>query len=47
MIQLNEVRLDEQITHLAIIGKLDIAGLHAVDLKFHGYTAGNLLKQWR
>jgi anti-sigma B factor antagonist len=39
MIQLNEIRLDEQITHLAIIGKLDIAGLHAVDVKFHGYTA--------
>lgn len=39
MIQLNEVHLDDRITHLAIVGKLDIAGLHAVDVKFHGYTA--------
>jgi anti-sigma B factor antagonist len=39
MIQLNEVRLDDRLTHLAIIGKLDVAGLHAIDVKFHGYTA--------
>jgi anti-anti-sigma factor len=39
MIQLNEVHLDDRITHLAIVGKLDVAGLHAVDVKFHGYTA--------
>jgi anti-anti-sigma factor len=39
MIQLNEVHLDERITHLAIVGQLDVAGLHAIDLKFHGYTA--------
>ena len=39
MIQLNEIRLNDQITYLAIVGKLDIAGLHAVDVKFHGYTA--------
>ena len=39
MLQLKEIKLDEQITHIALIGKLDIAGLHAVDVKFHGYTA--------
>jgi anti-anti-sigma factor len=39
MIQLNEILLDDRITHLAIVGRLDIAGLHAVDVKFHGYTA--------
>jgi len=39
MIQINEVCLDDHITHLAIAGKLDIAGLHAADVKFHGYTA--------
>jgi anti-sigma B factor antagonist len=39
MIELNEVHLDDNITHLALIGKLDIAGLHAIDMKFHGYTA--------
>jgi anti-sigma B factor antagonist len=39
MIQLNEVYLDDRITHLAIVGRLDIAGLHAIDMKFHGYTA--------
>jgi anti-sigma B factor antagonist len=39
MIQLNEVHLDDRITHLAIVGRMDVAGLHAVDVKFHGYTA--------
>ena len=39
MIQLNEVQLDDRITHLAVVGSLDVAGLHAVDVKFHGYTA--------
>ena len=39
MIQLNEVHLDDRLTHLALIGKLDVAGLHAIDVKFHGYTA--------
>jgi len=37
--QLKEIHLDDHITHLALIGKLDVAGLHAVDVKFHGYTA--------
>src|SRR6516162_3593092 len=39
MVQLNEVCLDDRLTHLALVGKLDIAGLHTVDVKFHGYTA--------
>src|SRR4051812_1623301 len=39
MIQLNEVQLDDRITHLAMVGSMDVAGLHAVDVKFHGYTA--------
>src|SRR5262249_1125069 len=39
MIQLNEVHLDDRMTHLAIVGQLDVAGLHAIDMKFHGYTA--------
>src|SRR5262245_43303743 len=39
MIQLNEVCVDERITHMAIVGQLDVAGLHAIDVKFHGYTA--------
>ncbi len=38
-----EVRLDNQITHLALVGKLDIVGLHAVDLKFHALTAARRL----
>ncbi len=37
--QIQEVHLDDHITHLALVGKLDVAGLHAVDVKFHGYTA--------
>jgi anti-anti-sigma factor len=39
MIALNEVLVDNNITHLALVGKLDIAGMHAIDMKFHGYTA--------
>jgi anti-anti-sigma factor len=39
MIQLNEVQVDDRITHVALVGRLDVAGLHAVDVKFHGYTA--------
>jgi anti-anti-sigma factor len=39
MIQLNEVQLDDRITHVAIVGQLDVAGLHAIDVRFHGYTA--------
>jgi anti-sigma B factor antagonist len=38
-VQIQEIRLDHEITHLALVGKLDVAGLHAVDVKFHGYTA--------
>ncbi|HKI34650.1 MAG TPA: STAS domain-containing protein [Gemmataceae bacterium] len=37
--QINEIRLDNQMTHLALVGKMDIAGVHAIDMKFHGYTA--------
>jgi anti-sigma B factor antagonist len=37
--QLNIIRVDDQITHLALAGSLDLAGLHAVDMKFHSYTA--------
>jgi anti-sigma B factor antagonist len=39
MIQLNEVQLDDRLTHLAIVGRMDVVGLHAIDMKFHGYTA--------
>ena len=39
MIQINEVLLDNNLTHLAIVGKMDVAGLHAIDVRFHGYTA--------
>jgi len=34
-----EIRVDDDITHIALVGRLDIAGMHAVDMKFHGYTA--------
>jgi anti-anti-sigma factor len=39
MIQLNEVQLDDRITHVALVGQLDVAGLHAIDVKFHSCTA--------
>jgi anti-anti-sigma factor len=38
-VKINEVRLDHQITHLALVGRLDAAGLQATNIKFHGYTA--------
>jgi anti-sigma B factor antagonist len=41
--RLNEIRVDDQITHLGLVGKLDIAGLHAVDVRFHGLTAARRL----
>jgi anti-anti-sigma factor len=41
--QIIEIRLDSQITHLALSGKLDIVGLHAVDVKFHALTAARRL----
>jgi anti-anti-sigma factor len=34
-----EIRVDNDITHIALVGRLDIAGVHAVDVRFHGYTA--------
>jgi anti-anti-sigma factor len=37
--EIQEVHLDDNITHLALIGRLDVVGLHAIDVKFHGYTA--------
>jgi anti-anti-sigma factor len=38
-VQINEVHLDQNLTHIALVGRLDVAGLHATDIKFHGYTA--------
>jgi anti-anti-sigma factor len=37
--QITEILLNDKLTHVALVGKLDVAGLHAVDVKFHGYTA--------
>src|SRR5262245_32998196 len=36
---ITEIRVDNEITHIGLVGKLDIVGLHSLDLKFHGYTA--------
>jgi anti-anti-sigma factor len=37
--QIQEIHMDDHITHVALVGNLDVTGLHAVDIKFHGYTA--------
>ncbi|HEX5272073.1 MAG TPA: STAS domain-containing protein [Gemmataceae bacterium] len=37
--QLNVIRADDVMTELALVGKLDIAGVHAIDMKFHLNTA--------
>jgi anti-anti-sigma factor len=39
MIEVNVVQLDDRMTHVAIVGQVDVAGMHAIDVKFHGYTA--------
>jgi len=38
-LQINEVRMDEVLTHLALAGKLDAAGIQGNDIRFSGYTA--------
>ena len=37
--QLQVIREADDMTELALIGKLDIAGVHAIDMRFHIYTA--------
>src|SRR5262245_41602985 len=37
--ELHETPRTDGITQIALAGRLDLAGLHAVDIKFHGYTA--------
>lgn len=37
--ELTETPRDDGITQVALDGKLDIAGLHDVDVRFHGLTA--------
>lgn len=39
MAEIQETARADGITQIALVGKLDIVGLHAVDMKFHGYTA--------
>jgi len=38
-VQINPIRLDEQITHIALVGRMDMAGLQGNDIKFSGYLA--------
>jgi len=38
--ELKVVERSDDVSHVKLIGKLDVAGMHAVDMKFHGYTAG-------
>ena len=37
--QLEVTQREDGITQVALVGRLDLNGLHAVDLKFHGATA--------
>ncbi|MEM9513797.1 MAG: STAS domain-containing protein [Actinomycetota bacterium] len=37
--ELAEIERDDGISQVALVGKLDIAGLHEVDVLFHGVTA--------
>ena len=38
--ELEVVEREDGLTQVALIGKLDVTGLHAVDVKFHALTAG-------
>jgi anti-anti-sigma factor len=38
-VPIQEIRVDDQISHLALSGRLDVVGLHEVDVKFHALTA--------
>jgi anti-sigma B factor antagonist len=37
--QLDVLERDDGLTHVALTGRLDVSGLHEVDIKFHGATA--------
>jgi anti-anti-sigma factor len=37
--QINVIRLDDEMTHLELVGKMDIVGVRTMDVVFHGYTA--------
>src|SRR5262245_65443344 len=34
-----EICVDDDITHIGLVGRLDLIGMRAVDVKFHSYTA--------
>ena len=38
-VQITQIRLDQEITHLALAGRLDAAGLQGNDIKFAGFTS--------
>lgn len=37
--RLDILKRDDDISQVALVGKLDLTGLHEVDIKFHGNTA--------
>ena len=37
--ELHVIKRTDNITLIALVGRLDIQGMHQVDTKFHGYTA--------
>jgi anti-anti-sigma factor len=39
--QLEAIPRTDGITHVTLIGRLDVTGLHEVDIKFHGATAAH------
>ena len=38
-IELKRIERDDDIVQVALIGRLDVAAIHEVDIKFHGMTA--------
>jgi anti-anti-sigma factor len=37
--ELTVIRTDDELTHLSLVGRLDLPGVQAVELKFLAYTA--------
>ena len=38
--EIQETPRPDGITQIALVGKMDARGFHAIDMKFHGYTTG-------
>ena len=38
--EITEIRIDDELSHIALSGRLDANGIKTLDLKFYGFTSG-------